>query len=177
MDINELIIIVIPFYLIFLTAFYLFYIRRRGSRIVRKRFFHALKEILENDDDFVFQEKQLNLIYKKLSEKFSHLSSDIRSLSDLLEDFIYLFDAQGLKILKDLFNFDADRILRDKAYHLLIHIRSENPFSSLPAKESSLLQTLKQSIESSNVELGLNTIRQLAEEIEVIDSNVKTGER
>jgi hypothetical protein len=166
-----------PFYIIFLVAFYIFYFKRSRVRLVRKRFFRALKENIQAGGNLASQEKQLNLIYKKLSENFSFVSSQMRGLTDLLEDFIYFFDARGPEMLKDNYSVEVDRALRDSSYALLSHIREANPFSTLPPKEANLLRTLKQALDNSNRDLGITTVRQLAEEIEVLDSSIRAGER
>lgn len=173
---NEIIIIV-PLYALFLVTFYLFYVRRAQSSRLRRRFFRALKEILIGEKDIGQQEKQLNLIYKKLAERFSSSMSEIRHPTDLLEDFIYYYDARGDDFLKGTYNVEVDKSLRDSAYFLLEHIRSANPFSALPAKEASLLRTLLQAVESSNKDLATNSILQLAQDVEILASAVGTGER
>lgn len=174
---NALVAIVAPIYVVFLTAFTYFYLTRFRIQTVRKRFFRALKEILLADKDLASQEKQLNLVYKKISENFSAITAKMRGVLDLIEDFVYFFDARGPEILKSLYRVDVDRSLRDQAYLILMHIREANPFSSLPAKEANLLRTLSQAVESTNKELGNSTLRQLAEEIEILDASIKSGER
>ena len=161
-------------YVMFFIGFYLFYLR---TYRVRKRFFWAIRGILQSQEDLTSQEKQLNLIYKKISESFSFVTSQTRGLTDWLEEFVYLFDTREPTVFKSSYGVEVDKALRDHAYSLLVHIRESNPFSSLPAKEANLLRTLKQAVESPNKELGLTTIRQLAEEIEVLDSAIRTGER
>lgn len=173
---NELFIIV-PLYLIFLAAFYLFYNHRAQFFRVRRNFFHALKEILISEKDIGQQEKQLNLIYKKLAGMYSSRMSEIRHPTDLIEDFIYLYDSHGVDWLKSGYKVEVDKSLRDGAYLLLDHIRAANPFSALPAKEASLLRTLQQAVESSNRDLASNSILQLAQDIEILDSAIRTGER
>jgi hypothetical protein len=100
----------------------------------------------------------------------------MRGFTDLVEDFIFSFDARGSEWLKNVFKIEIDRSLRNQAYGLLVYIRESNPFSSLPSKESNLLQTLNQALESSNKDLGISTILQLAQEIEILDSAIRTGE-
>jgi len=119
----------------------------------------------------------MNLIFKKLSELFASSTSELRGFADLLEDFIYFYDARGPKYLKSNYYIEAEKSLRDQAYSLLEYVKKENPFSSLPPKEANFLRTLFQAIESGNKELALNTVNQLSQEIEILDSSVRNGEK
>ena len=57
--------VIIPLYILFLLAFFYFYFTYFRLGVVKKRFFRALKEILQAGENITSQEKQLGLIYKK----------------------------------------------------------------------------------------------------------------
>ena len=162
---------------LYLVFFFAFYAKNSRRRLMRRRFFRAVKEILEGESDVAIQEKQLNLIYKKLTEIFSSVSGRIRGLTDFLEYFIYAYDTRGAEFFKRFYSVEVDKPLRDRAFTLLNHLKEKNPFSTLPSKEANLLRVIKEATDSGNKALVDNSLRQLAEDIEVLDNAIKNGER
>jgi len=56
--------------------------------------------------------------------------------------------------------------IRDFAQELSQLINNQEPFSILPEKEESILNTLKNSIDTNNKTIGDSTLRQLATELQ-----------
>lgn len=171
------IIVGVLLYALFFGAFFWFYRTKVQVTALRRRFFRALVTILKKDDDNASKEEQLNLNFKKLAENYPRAASQFRGTTDLIEDLIHFFDAGGPEMLDKVFETEAEETTRDGAYSLLRYIRDNNPFTSLPTREASLLQNLQDAVDKQNKELGLATLRQLAERIEVLDSTVRAKDR
>ena len=52
-------------------------------------------------------------------------------------------------------------------------MKAKNPYSSLSSKEANLLMVLSGSIENKNEGLGNNTVSQIADEFEILESSLR----
>lgn len=150
--------------------------KRKRRRSIYRGFFKACVKIVQNTNtENAINEIRLN--FRKLAEKNPNYKDVIKNPTDLLEELVYNIDRLEPNKFKELFGIEVSEEIRGKIIELITYLKKENPFVSLPPKEGNLLSILKQSIESNNKELGLNTINQLSDEIEILDSNLKIQER
>lgn len=166
-------IVVIPFY-----GYFLYIFSRRFARgKVGRKFFHAVVSILENNPNERDCIEQLDINFRKLRERYPTASSDVKSTVDLLEDMLHYYDTLGGKGVKTRFNLEVTSSIRSKLAIIINEMKSQNPFVSLSREDANLLADLKHSIETGNTELGIRTLRQIAEEIKIKESNMRIRER
>lgn len=166
-----------PFVVSFYVFFWIRFFRRDLVRNFEKRFFHAVVSIMNNnsyDEDCI---RQLNLDFKKLSEKHPNLSGDIKSAIDILEGMVCYYDTLGRIGFKSRFNLEIENDVRNKVMRIVDNMKEQNPFVSLSSKDANLLTNLKHSIETGNADLGSTILKQLSEEIEVKESNIRTQQK
>ena len=170
-------IVMIPL-ILFFYAFFLFrFFGRYRARNLEKRFFRAVISVLNNNQNEEDCIKQLNLNFKKLSEKVPNLSIDMKSSIDPLEDLIHYQDTLGEKEFKNRFALEITNDARNRVVKLVDKMREQNPFVSLSPKDANLLINLKHAIESGNADLGSTILKQLAEETEVKESNIRVQQK
>ena len=175
-DMIALVLIMAPLVVIFYGFFVFKVLKRDRVRILEKRFFRAVVSILNNNQNEEECIKQLNLNFKKLSEKYPNLSSDLKSSVDLLEYFIHYYDTLGEKRFTDRFYLEITNDIRNRVMKITEKMKEQNPFVSLSSRDANLLINLKNSIETGNADLGLTILNQLAEETEVKESNIRIQE-
>ncbi|MQL51050.1 hypothetical protein GFC01_01945 [Desulfofundulus thermobenzoicus] len=163
--------------LLLLLGFYVYIIsiaiRRDMVRIVHRTFFKAVNSIfstLANEDEYI---KQISMNYKKLSEKNPNLSNETKSFIDLLEEMVFQIDTLDSKKFKKIYKIEPSNDIRTKALKIIDDAREKNPFVSLSSKEANLLISLRNAIESNNIDLGRLMLKQLADELEILESNIK----
>lgn len=166
---------------ILISAFYipfiLFYIKMADLKLGRKRFYQGVLSVLENNQENNECIPQINMIYKKLSETFNVLSKNYRSAPDFLEDFLCRYDTQGIKRFKDIYKIEVSKDIRNRLVNILGTMQDQQPFSSLSSKEGNLLNMLRHAIDINNKDLGINTLHQLAVEVEILEGNIRTQSR
>jgi hypothetical protein len=175
-EMTALVLIMAPLVVIFYGFLVLKSWKRGRVRFLENRFFRAVVSILINNQNEEECIKQLNLNFKKLSEKYPNLSSDLKSSVDLLEYFIHYYDTLGEKWFTDRFDLEITNDIRNRVMKITEKIKEQNPFVSLSSRDANLLINLKNSIETRNADLGLTILNQLAEETEVKESNIRIQE-
>ncbi|MGB7001901.1 MAG: hypothetical protein WBE22_07815 [Halobacteriota archaeon] len=139
-----------------------------------KKFFRGVISILDSvqkDDDCI---SQINMIFKKLTEHYLPLTERYNSSLDILEELITIYKTSAPKDFKRRYSLELSPKIMDKLHVIRNSMKEQQPFSSIPAKEANLLNMLKSVITTDNAELGLNTLNQLADEIEIMEGNVQT---
>jgi hypothetical protein len=151
--------------------------KTKKKRLIYKGFFRAVISIVErtNNSKKIINEIKLN--FRKLAEKNPSHKEIIRNPTDLLEELVYNIDKQEPKRFKEIFGFEISLETRDKIIIVIDILKEENPFVSLPPKEGNLLTIIKQSIETNNTELGISSLNQLSDQIEILDSNMRIQEK
>lgn len=107
--------------------------------------------------------EQLNLNYEKLCHEKPN--SNYTSILDLLETIIYYYDSYPNVSFKETFHQEKDPDVRNFIMEICQYIRNINPFISIPKKEADLMQSVTDALENNNKSLGLNSLRQLSQEI------------
>jgi len=166
-------LIIVPFYGYFVYIFY----KRQTTRRLEKTFFRAVISVLNNSQNDQECIEQLEINFKKMREKNPSSSSEAKASLDFLEDMFHYYDTLGEKTFKTRFNLEVTTEIRNRIVNIMNEMKRRNPFASLSRENANLLNDLKHSIESGNIELGTRTIRQLAEEIKIKESNVSIQER
>lgn len=147
--------------------------KRKKERRGQKYFFKGVISILEacpEDDECV---PQINLLYKRLSEHYSFITNAYRSSVELLEELIVNLDTLEEKLFDQRYGIPAPKEHRQRIVNVHGLMKTKNPYSSLSSKEANLLMVMSGAIENHNEELGKNTVSQVADEFEILESNIR----
>ena len=160
-------IIILAVYFIF---FYIIILKQSAQRQFLRTFHNAVCSIYAEmvnkskgslNPDYLF--KQFDLNYEKLCQ--SNPNNDYSSVLDLLETIIYYYDACSNAIFKKIFRQEKKTVIRNFIMEMCLYIQSINPFISIPQKEADLMQSIKDALDNNNKSLGLNSLKQLSQEI------------
>jgi hypothetical protein len=144
-------------------------IKRRGQKYFFKGVISILQACME-DEECV---PQINLLYKRLSKHYSTITDAYRSSVELLEELIVHLDTLEEKVFKERFSIPAPEDQRQRIVNVYRIMKTKNPYSSLSSKEANLLMVMSSAIENKNEELGKNTVLQVADEFEILESSLR----
>lgn len=177
MDHSPLNYIVVATYLTVLPLYIwlLFKIRGRSRlRRAERRFYQGVLSIIDNSETAADYTGQIGMLYRRLSETQPYLAKTFRSPIELLEELLVKIDTLSDSEFKDFYKVEKPSTYRAKLVGCLSELKRVNPFSLISSKEANLLQTVLGSLQSGNKELGERTVMQLAEELEVLESKLRT---
>lgn len=169
--------IVVATYLTVLPLYIWLLFKIRGrSRLRRseRRFYQGVLSIIDNSVTAADYTGQIGMLYRRLSETQPYLAKNFRSPIELLEELLVKIDTLSESEFKDFYKVDKPSSYRAKLIECLGELKRANPFSLISSKEANLLQTVLGSLQSGNKELGERTVMQLAEELEVLESKLRT---
>ncbi len=170
-----------PIYAIYLTVIVIlmFYIplflitkKKFQTKFARRRFCKGIISILSNCQVNEKCVDQVLMLHKRLAEKYSNLNEHFRSSSEILEDLIVTIDTTDSRVFKENFKIEPPVELRERIIEIYNMIKKIQPFSSISSKQGNLLNMLKHSIDIKNEGLALNSLKQLGDEIEVLEGNI-----
>ena len=171
------IILIYGLLLIFYIPFILLVRKHRKSRFARRRFFRGVVSVFENCQDDRECVPQIQMLYKRLSERYSGLSEYFRSTPEMMEDLICSMDTSDEEQFKSVYRINPPREIRSRMVNTLNLMKSLQPFSSLSSKEANLLNMLQHAIDTSNFDLARSNLSQLADEIEILEGSLRTQSR
>lgn len=164
------------FYWIFMALFvsiyiFLFYetvIKKNKRYTVLRMFYNAICNIFDeaqsNGRDFIYCFNQVNVNYEKLCQ--NKLNINYTSILDLLETIIYYNDSYYDDKFFRIFRKKKRKDVRAFISSMCDYIKKNDPFISVPKKESDIMRSIEISIRNNNVSLGINALFQLSQEIE-----------
>lgn len=158
----------------FYIPFLIFWRKRITYKSARKRFYRGVTSVFENCADDSECVPQIQMLYKRLSERYSSLSENLRSAPEMVEDLICSIDTSEQKQFKEIFGIEPPVQIRSRIVNTLNLMKNLQPFSSLSSKEGNLLNMLKHAIDTQNPDLAKSTLSQLADEIEVLEGSLRT---
>jgi hypothetical protein len=170
-------IIMVPVVIIFYGYFIYLFTKRLQIREIEKQFFRAVISVLENSQDESDNIEQLEIHFKKLRERYPTLSRDPKTTIDFLEDMLYYIDTLGEKRFSTRFGLGVTSETRKRITKIINVMKSREPFGSLSREDANLLNDMKRAVETGNIDLGTTTLRQLTEEIQIKESNVRIQEK
>lgn len=154
----------------------------KDTKLARKKFFRAVKSILkrEPDDDVAISE--IDIIFKKIAEKFSRISENHKNCADLLEDMYYRSESQKVQqkfflsdLLYELIELSDDE--KNRLVNIIKKVRDKQPYASVSSRYGNLMSSIQSSIETQNVELAKSNLRQLTDGVEVLETTIKTQDK
>lgn len=172
LEFDTLMLAIVPLIAIFYGYFVIKVFKQSVFKDFERKFFRAIISILNNNENNEECAKQLNLNFRKLSEKYPTLSSNVKSSVDLLENLIHYHDTLGEKKFMIRSRLEITNDMRNRVVKITDEMRKKNPFVTLPPKDANLLINLEHAINTENTELGSAILKQLAEETEVKESNI-----
>ena len=162
---------------LFYGLFTYYALRSTRSRLILRRLFRAIITVLsnnQNDDDCI---RQIELSFRKASERYPSETSKLRSCVSVLEHMVFYYDTLGEDNFRSRFKgVDISAGMRNRVFAIIDRMKAQNPFASLDPKDANLLTSLQQAVGTGNVALGTSVLRQLADEIEVKESAIRTQE-
>lgn len=165
-------------FLLIVALFYvpllLMIVRAMKQKRARRQFYHALLSILQRVTDDNAAVEQIQIIFKKASERYPHVSSTYKNAMGFVEDLLYRVEAYDEKQYKDLYGFEFSAEQKDRIVNLIALMKQRQPFSSVSSKYGNLLNMIKHAFDTANPELGTSNLRQLADDIEVLESTLGT---
>ena len=154
------------------------FLKRLRLKSGRKRFFRGVVSIVNRDPDDKSCILQINMIFKKLTEQYTPLAERYNSSLDILEELITIYDTSGPKQLAlESFGLKLSSDVSNRLLLIRNSMKEQQPFSSIPPKEANLLTMIKTAMTENNEELGLNTLNQLADEIEIMEGKSKSTKK
>jgi len=154
------------------VMFYIFQ-RKRQRRAVAE-FYRAVLSIIQRNEDLSECIEQIAIIYKKISENNSYISDNYRSSTDIVEDLLYRLESFGEDKFKGHYDMEFSNEEKDKVVDIIKEMKRKQPFSSLNSKHGNLLNLLKNSIDTNNVDLGNSSLGQLSDEVEILEGAIKS---
>jgi hypothetical protein len=175
-DMMPMMIAVYGLLFVFYIPFVLLFQKRTALRMARKRFCRGVVSVFQNCADDAQAVPQVLMLYKRLAERYTSLSSLLCSAAEMIEDLLCMMDTSPPHVFKEEHGMDAPIDIRNRMVTLLALVRQQQPFSSISSKEGNLLNMLKQAVESNNRAMALNTLTQLGDEIEVLERGMRRQE-
>jgi hypothetical protein len=165
-------------FLLIVTIFYipllLMVIKVARQKKARKDFFHGILSILRRVLDDEAAVEQIYIVYKKLSERYPYVSSRYKNAADFIEDLFCRSEVYGQKRFKDAYGFEFAFEDMDRIVKVIAIMKTRQPFSSISSKYGNLLNMIKHAFDTSNPDLGVNNLQQLADDIEVLESTIES---
>lgn len=147
---------------------------RSRLRRSERRFYQGVLSVIDNSPTSADYTAQIGMLYRRLSETQPYLAKNFRSPIELLEELLVKIDTLTEVEFKDFYKVEKPATYRAKIVECHSELKRANPFSLISSKEANLLQTVLGSLLSGNKELGERTVMQLAEELEVLESKLRT---
>lgn len=162
--------------LIFYVPTGLIGLRRTKQKRARKDYFHAVLSILQRVDDDEEAVEQAQVVFKKVSEQYPHVQSRYGNAVSFTEDLLYRIEAFG-EGYKNAYGFTFTPNEVDRVAQMLVLMRERQPFGSVSSKYGNLLEMIRHALVTGNEDLGVSNLRQLADDIEVMESTLETQAR
>ena len=88
--------------------------RTMKQKRARREFFHALLSILQRVKDDSAAVEQIQIVFKKISERYPHVNSTYKNATDFVEDLLYRVEAFGQKGYKEAYGFEFSDEQKDR---------------------------------------------------------------
>lgn len=149
-------------------------LRRAKQKRARREFFQAMHSILERVKDDSAAIEQIQIVFKKISERHPHINSTYKNATDFVEDLLFRTEAFETNKYKDAYGFEFSDEHKNRIVNTINLMKSRQPFSSVSSKYGNLLNMIKHAFNTGNAELGTSNLGQLADDIEVLESTLET---
>jgi hypothetical protein len=157
---------------IFYAPLLLTLLRSVRARQIRKRFFHAVLSVLARNQQADRTASEIKIVHKKLCERFPTAAQQYRSSRDALEDFFTRVSSIPANRFKELYGLDVSDADKERIIQTINVLKEEDPFGSVSSKHGNLLNLIYQALESANKDLGRSSLRQLADDIEILEGTI-----
>jgi len=159
---------------IFYIPLLLILAKQMKSKRGRKYFYNAILSILSRESDNDKAVEQIHIIFKKLSERNSYINKEYKNTADFCEDLLCRVESYGSKRFKGLYNLEYSNENIDRLVELIKIMKERQPFSSVSSKYGNLLNMIKHAFDTNNNDLGVNNLKQMADDIEVLESTIQS---
>ena len=159
---------------VYIYTVYLLELRSQEKKFVQD-FFKAASSVIKINDNIEDCVAQINLNFKKISEKYPSQSSDTNHAVDLLEELVSQIDINGKKFLEE-YKLEITKESRNQILQIIEHIKSENPYVTLSQKQANLLNSIQLSINPPSPPIK-ELLNQIADEFSLQQRTIIKQER
>ncbi|MEJ1435951.1 MAG: hypothetical protein RPU61_01375 [Candidatus Sedimenticola sp. (ex Thyasira tokunagai)] len=172
-SINSSIFLMVLIITIFYIPLTLFMFKMMKQRRARVEFFRATKSILERVDKDDEAVKQIQIVYKKLTERYPYARNQYKSAPDFLEDYLCRIESFGNKRFKESYKFELNDPQKNRLVTIIEVFKSQQPYSTISSKYGNLLSMISHAFDTDNTDLGKTNLRQLSDDIEVLETTIE----
>jgi ABC-type glycerol-3-phosphate transport system permease component len=161
-------LIVVVFYIPLIFILKKSFIRKAS----RKEYYRAFLSVLDRVDDDEEVVDQMTVIFKKISERHGLTSSGNDTATDYSEDLLCRVESYRHATFKFHYSIEFTPEHKGRIVNVIRIMKARQPFGSLSSKYGNLLSMIKHAFDTSNDDLGVSNLRQLAEDIELMESTI-----
>lgn len=172
-SINSSIFLMVLIVTIFYLPLALFALKMTKQKRARAEFFRATKAILERVESNEDAVKQIQIVFKKLTERHPYARQAYKSAPDFLEDYLCRIESFGNEGFKEAYKFELDDSQKNRLVEIIEAIKSKQPYSTISSKYGNLLSMISHAFDTDNLDLGKTNLRQLSDDIEVLESTIE----
>lgn len=158
-----IVLLIITLVFIYFMMFYLIFFKTQIKHKRDYRFHNAILSIYDSSQSVDDAYEQLLLNFSKLCQDMGN--SNETTLLDVLERFIYYYDAYPKHRFSNLFRTQKRVEIRDFIFSICKFIRDKDPFTAVPSKEANLLKNINDAIAKNNADFGKASLLQLSNEL------------
>ena len=127
----------------------------------RREFFHASLSIIQRikDDDAAVE--QIQIVFKKISERYPNINSNYKSTTDFVEDLLYRLEAFGTKKYQYHYSLKFSDEEKNRIVSIIKLLKERQPFNSVSGKYGNSLNMIKHAFNTTDPELGTISLQQL----------------
>jgi hypothetical protein len=162
---------------IFYVPFLLFFAKAFRKKQARREFFQAVRSILGRVAENEEAAAQIAIIYKKIAGRYPHIPATYKNTVDFLEELFYRADSYGSDRFKWLYKVEFSDDDKKRVVNIINLIKVREPFASVSSKYVNLLNMASHALDTGNADLGKNSLRQLADDIEVLEDTISAQGR
>ena len=162
---------------IFYIPLVLIIVTKSRAQSGRKDFYRAVLSVISREENNDKAVKQINIIFKKISEINSQVAKKYKNSADFCEDLLCRLESYGNKKFKSIYSLEFDNEQINKIVEIITIMKSHQPFSSVSSNHGNLLNMIKHAFDTDNNDLGSHNLIQLANDIEVLESTIETQDK
>lgn len=168
---------------------FIFYTVKKVRKVgTLKTFYKAVLSTLErvSDDDAAIQ--QIKIIYRRMSDRVPSAFYSSQSITLCLEDMLTRSEIAEAKVSNifhaivglrpcPIFPLYIASEIKNRIAKIIFMSKEQEPFSNVSGRSGHSLTAINGAIQSTNIELAMTNLRQLAADIEMLESSLKSKER
>jgi len=140
----------------------------------RRELVRALKSILDRVDDDEEAIEQLQVVFKKMAERYRYVRTHYKDPRGFVEEIMCRAEAMNAVRFRTGYGAEFTAPEVDRVARIVSLLKARQPFGAVSSKYGNLLEMISHAVETGNVDLGTSNLRQLADDIEVVEATLET---